>query len=89
MVFGWGYFIWTGSVETIWPMFGLANQLLALIALTIVTTVLCNLGRARYAFVTLLPMTLRGEHDADDGLPGNHREVPGLDPLGPGGQGRI
>lgn len=56
VVFGWGYFIWTGTVDTIWPMFGLANQMLALIALTIVTTVLCNAGRARYAFVTLLPM---------------------------------
>ncbi len=55
VVCGWGYFILTGSVATIWPMFGLANQLLAFIALVIVTTVLVNLGRARYAFVTLLP----------------------------------
>jgi carbon starvation protein len=57
VVGGWGYFIWTGTVDTIWPMFGLANQLLALIALVIVTTVLFNQGRGRYAWVTLVPMT--------------------------------
>lgn len=52
----WGGLIWTGSIETIWPMFGIANQLLAAIALCVVTTVLITSGRARYAPVTLLPM---------------------------------
>src|SRR5262249_36645825 len=52
----WGYFIYTGTVETIWPMFGMANQLLAVIALSVVTTVIINSGRGRYAPVTLLPM---------------------------------
>ncbi len=56
VVFGWAYFIYTGSVETIWPMFGMANQLLAVIALAVVTTVIINSGRGRYAPVTLLPM---------------------------------
>ncbi len=56
VVFGWAYFIYTGSVETIWPMFGMANQLLAVIALAVVTTWLVNAGRGRYAPVTLLPM---------------------------------
>jgi carbon starvation protein len=56
VVFGWGYFIKTGSVETIWPMFGMANQLLAVIALAVVTTVMVNSGRGRYAPVTLLPL---------------------------------
>jgi carbon starvation protein len=56
VVFGWGYFIYTGSVDTIWPMFGMANQLLAVIALAVVTTVIVNSGRGRYAPVTLLPM---------------------------------
>jgi carbon starvation protein len=56
VVGGWGYFIWSGTVATIWPMFGMANQLLALIALAVVTTMLINAGRARYAPVTLLPM---------------------------------
>jgi carbon starvation protein len=56
VVLGWGYFIYTGSVETIWPMFGMANQLLAVIALAVVTTILFNAGRGRYAPVTVLPM---------------------------------
>ena len=56
VTFGWVYFIVTGSVETIWPMFGMANQLLAVIALTIVTTVLFNSGRGKYAPLTILPM---------------------------------
>ncbi len=56
VVFGWSFFILTGSVETIWPMFGVANQLLAVIALAVVTTILVNSGRGRYAFVTLVPM---------------------------------
>jgi carbon starvation protein len=56
VVFGWGYFIYTGSVETIWPMFGMANQLLAVIALAVVTTHLVNTGRGRFAPVTVLPM---------------------------------
>ncbi len=56
VVAGWSYFIFSGSVETIWPMFGMANQLLAVIALAIVTAVLINEGRARYIPITLLPM---------------------------------
>jgi carbon starvation protein len=53
---GWGVLIATGSIDTIWPMFGIANQLLAVIALCLVTTLLVNTGRARYAPLTLLPM---------------------------------
>jgi carbon starvation protein len=56
VVAGWSYFIWSGSVETIWPMFGMANQLLAVIALCVVTATLINAGRSRYAPVTLVPM---------------------------------
>lgn len=56
VVFGWGYFIATNSVSTIWPMFGLANQLLSLIALAIVTTVMINAGKVHYAAVTLIPL---------------------------------
>jgi carbon starvation protein len=52
----WGGLIWSGSIETIWPMFGIANQLLAVIALTVVTTVTINSGRGRYAPLTILPM---------------------------------
>jgi len=56
MVVAWGYFIWTGSISTIWPMFGIANQLLASVALAVGTTVLINMGRAKYAWVTFLPL---------------------------------
>jgi carbon starvation protein len=53
---GWAGLVWTGSIGTIWPMFGIANQLLAVLALALVTTWLVNTGRGRYAWVTLLPM---------------------------------
>jgi carbon starvation protein len=56
VVLCWSYFIWTGSIDTIWPMFGIANQLLAAIALSVATTVMINAGRGKYAAVTLLPM---------------------------------
>jgi carbon starvation protein len=56
IVVAWAGFIYTGSVETIWPMFGMANQLLAVVGLCLVTTWLINNGRARFAPVTLLPM---------------------------------
>ena len=56
VVLSWGYFIWSGSVDTIWPMFGMANQLLSVIALATVTTWIINSGRARYAATTLLPL---------------------------------
>jgi carbon starvation protein len=60
IVFAWGYFIYTGSVSTIWPMFGTANQLLATIALAIGTSYVINRGRVKYAWVTILPMLFVG-----------------------------
>ena len=56
VVASWSYFIFTGNISTIWPMFGIANQLLAGIALCVGTTLIVNLGRARLAWVTLLPL---------------------------------
>jgi carbon starvation protein len=56
-VFAWGYFIYTGSIATIWPMFGIANQLLAVIALCVGTSIIVNSGKSRYAWVTAAPMT--------------------------------
>ena len=52
----WGYFLWTGTVSTIWPMLGVSNQLLAAFALAIGTSVLINMGKARYAWCTVLPL---------------------------------
>jgi carbon starvation protein len=56
IVLAWGYFLYAGSIETIWPMFGIANQLLATVGLAIATIVLVNLGRTRYIWVTVCPM---------------------------------
>ena len=56
VVIAWSYFVWTGSVTTIWPMFGIANQLLAAVALAVGTTIIINAGKQRYAWVTLLPL---------------------------------
>jgi len=53
---GWGWLIYTGSIDTIWPMFGIANQALAVLALALVTTWLVNTGKIRFAPLTLLPM---------------------------------
>jgi carbon starvation protein len=60
IVFAWTYFIYTGTVSTIWPMFGTANQLLATIALAIGTSFIINRGRIKYAWVTILPMVFVG-----------------------------
>jgi carbon starvation protein len=54
---GYVYFMLTGSIHTLWPMLGVANQLLACIALCVGTTVIVNQGRARYAWVTLAPLS--------------------------------
>ena len=56
IVIAWAYFIYTGSISSIWPMFGTANQLLAAIALTVSTSFIINRGKARYAWVTILPL---------------------------------
>ncbi|HOF14526.1 MAG TPA: carbon starvation protein A, partial [Spirochaetota bacterium] len=48
VVFAWGYFIYTGSVQTIWRMFGTANQLLAMLALCIGTTIIIRMNKIKY-----------------------------------------
>ena len=53
---GWGVLIYTGSIDTIWPMFGIANQLLAVIALAVGSMVIINMGKVRYVWITLVPL---------------------------------
>ena len=51
----WGYLVYTGDIATIWPLFGMSNQLLASSALIICTTMLIRTGKKRYAWVTGVP----------------------------------
>jgi carbon starvation protein len=60
VVTAWAAFIWSGSISTIWPMFGIANQLLAAVALCVATTIVINSGKAKYAWVTLVPLAFVG-----------------------------
>jgi carbon starvation protein len=60
VVLSWGYLIYTGSISTIWPLFGTGNQLLATIALAVVTTFIINMGKAKYAWITAIPMCFVG-----------------------------
>jgi carbon starvation protein len=56
MVMSWAYFIWTGNISTVWPLFGVANQLLAVVAFAVGTTLIINIGRAKYAWITFMPL---------------------------------
>jgi carbon starvation protein len=62
LVSAWGYFLYQGAIEpggisnSLWPIFGIANQLLAVIAFCLGTTVIIKMGRARYAWVTAIPL---------------------------------
>jgi carbon starvation protein len=60
VVFSWGYLIYTGNISTIWPLFGTGNQLLATIALAVMTVFLVNMGKAKYAWLTAIPAILIG-----------------------------
>jgi carbon starvation protein len=60
VVGAWGYLIGTGSISTIWPMFGAANQLLGTLALCIGTTVLIKMWKSPYLWVTAAPMLFVG-----------------------------
>jgi carbon starvation protein len=58
IVVGWTWFMNSDNFDTIWKMFGIANQMLAVIALTIVTVCIVNEGKGRYAWVTVVPMAV-------------------------------
>ena len=54
----WGGLLWNGAIDSIWPLFGIANQLLASTGLCIVTSLLINEGKQRYMWVTLTPLCI-------------------------------
>lgn len=56
ITFAWGYLLYTGNVSTIWPLFGTANQMLAVIAFAIGTTYLIRSRKTKYIWITFLPM---------------------------------
>ena len=64
----WGYFIWTGSIGTIWPMFGIANQLLAAVALAIGTTDAHQRRRGALRVGDAHPAGVRRDHDLSAGV---------------------
>jgi carbon starvation protein len=60
VVAAWGGFLGSGTIQTLWPMLGIANQLLATTALCVGTATIVNAGRRRYAWVTAAPMAFVG-----------------------------
>jgi carbon starvation protein len=78
VVLGWAYFINANEMKMIWPMFGIANQMLAVIALAVITVYLANQGRSKYLWVTALPMLFVATTTFTAGVEMLHMQYNGL-----------
>ena len=78
IVLGWAYFINANEMKMIWSMFGIANQMLAVIALAVLSAYLANEGRAKYLWVTVLPMLFVATTTFTAGVEMLHQQANGL-----------